>query len=238
MPVFGVKDRRREPEWMDQPGLDPVLHDQALVGLRRVNRISRTATRLWRPLDYLAKELAGTPLRILDVASGGGDVAIGLAAEARRRNVPVEIEGCDISARAVEYAQAEARRTGMNHVRFFNLNVLEDAFPNKYDVLICSLFLHHLDEADAVRLLSKMAEAAGRLLLVDDLRRTRSGYALAWLGSQLLSRSPIVHVDGPRSVRAAFTLEEAARLADRAGLKGYRIEPHWPQRFLLNWSKP
>ncbi|MGH7135259.1 MAG: methyltransferase domain-containing protein [Pirellulales bacterium] len=238
MLVLCVKDRRREPEWMDQPGLDSALHDQALIGLRRVNRISRTASRLWRPADHLAKELAGAPLRILDVASGGGDVAIGLATEAQRRNVPVEIEGCDISPRAVEHARAEARRAGLNHVRFFNLDALEDALPDKYDVVTCSLFLHHLDEADAVRLLGKMAEAAERLLLVDDLRRTRSGYALAWLGSQLLTRSPIVHVDGPRSVRAAFTLEEAARLADRAGLKGYRIEPHWPQRFLLNWSKP
>jgi 2-polyprenyl-3-methyl-5-hydroxy-6-metoxy-1,4-benzoquinol methylase len=237
MPVLCIKERRREPEWMDQAGLDAGLHEQALVGLRRVNRISGIAKRLWRPIYRLSKEQSGGTLRILDVASGGGDVALRLAIEASRRNVPLEIEGCDISLRAVEYALAQADRAGLHHVRFFDLDVLGDNLPCGYDVVICSLFLHHLDEPEAVRVLGKMADAARRLVLVDDLRRTRSGYVLAWLGSRLLSRSPVVHVDGPQSVRAAFTLDEATRLADRAGWKGHCIESHWPERFLLSWSK-
>jgi hypothetical protein len=82
-----------------------------------------------------------------------------------------------------------------------------------------------------------MAAAAQRLVLVDDLRRTRFGYALAWIACQLLTRSPVVHTDGPRSVRAAFTLAEARQLAARAGLDDCRISPHWPQRFLLSWNR-
>ena len=35
---------------------------------------------------------------------------------------------------------------------------------------------------------------------------------------KVLTRSPIVHVDGPRSVAAAFTVEEVRRLAGQAGL--------------------
>ncbi|HET6879781.1 MAG TPA: methyltransferase domain-containing protein [Pirellulales bacterium] len=238
MPVFSVKARRREPEWMDQPGLDRTLHDQALAGLRRVNRLSGTALWLWRPIARLAKERAGQTVRILDLASGGGDVAVGMALAAGRANVPVEIAGCDVSASAVNHAQANAVRAGLDNVRFFVCDALEQELPAGYDVVTCSLFLHHLDDADAAQLLQKMAAATQRLVLVDDLRRSRSGYALAWIGCQLLTRSPVVHTDGPRSVRAAFTLDEAAGLADRAGLAGCRIVPHWPARFLLSWSKP
>jgi hypothetical protein len=103
---------------------------------------------------------------------------------------------------------------------------------------MCSLFLHHLQTEDAKGLLSRMAEAARRMVLVNDLRRTRLGYALAYFGSRLLSRSRIVHHDGPQSVRAAFTSEEIGNLALEAGLEGATITHHWPERYLLSWRKP
>jgi SAM-dependent methyltransferase len=238
MPLLDVNARRREPEWMDEPTLDRELHEHALAALRRVNRLSGTAGRLWRPIQRLASKLPRDRLRVLDLASGGGDVAIALALAARRSDVLLQIDGCDVSPTAVAHGESLARRYGLDNVGFFALDVLQADLPRAYDVVICSLFLHHLAEADAVRLLVQMAAAARRLVLVDDLLRTRFGYALAWLGCQLLTRSPIVHTDGPRSVRAAFTLSEARQLAERAGLEGCRIAAHWPQRFLLSWSKP
>jgi hypothetical protein len=94
-----------------------------------------------------------------------------------------------------------------------------------------------LHETDAERLLRNMAAAARRAVLVDDLLRSRTGYLLAWLGSRLFTTSPIVHTDGPLSVRAAFSVDEARALAERAGLTGAQFHRHWPQRFLLSWLK-
>jgi len=47
---------------------------------------------------------------------------------------------------------------------------------NGYDVVCCSLFLHHLNDAQAITVLGKMREAAGTLALVNDLARNRPGY--------------------------------------------------------------
>ena len=58
-----------------------------------------------------------------------------------------------------------------------------------------------------------MSVATRHLLLVNDLRRTRWGYWLARWGSRILTRSQIVHTDGPLSVSAAFTDEETLQLA-------------------------
>ena len=74
-------------------------------------------------------------------------------------------------------------------------------------------------------------------VLINDLIRSRVGYLLAYFGTRLLSRSRLVHVDGPLSVAAALTCSEALRLADRAGLKGASLSRHWPERFLLSWRK-
>ena len=102
---------------------------------------------------------------------------------------------------------------------------------------MCSLFLHHLANDEALQLMRSMASAARQAVLIDDLLRTQWGYALCWVGCRILSRSPIVHVDGPLSVQGAFTVPEVRSLADQAGLSGARIKRHWPERFLLSWER-
>jgi 2-polyprenyl-3-methyl-5-hydroxy-6-metoxy-1,4-benzoquinol methylase len=228
--------RRRLPELMDQPGLDPGEHAHALGGLGRINRLSRSHMILWPSIARLARSSPDAPIRVLDLASGGGDVCVALAKRASRLRLKMRIDGCDISPEAVRFAQEKAAAHGVP-VRFFTLDALADAIPEGYDVMTCCLFLHHLDEAGAVGLLGRMAKSAGRLVLVNDLVRGRMGYALAWVGCRLLTRSPIVHHDGPVSVAGAFTPAEVRELARRAGLERVSLTCHWPHRFLLSWSR-
>lgn len=236
--MISLEERDRQPELMDQPGLDEAVHRQGLVGLTRVNAISRTANVLWQGLQFVDALSGGVPLRVLDIGSGGGDVVIGLAQVARRHGVALEVDGCDINPTAISHAAISARRAGVAESRFFQLDVLKDSLPADYDVLTCTLFLHHFPEAAALDLLARMAAAARRAILIDDLLRSRTGYMLAWIGGRIITRSPLVHTDGPLSVRAAFRLNEVRRLAEHAGLSGASIRRHWPERYLLAWRKP
>ncbi|MCE9529536.1 MAG: methyltransferase domain-containing protein [Planctomycetes bacterium] len=229
--------RNRQPELMDQAGLDPILHRQALRGLERINRLSRSSRILWPAIWKLAKREAPRPIRVLDIACGAGDVTLALAEKARRNGLPIQFTGCDISPLAVEHATAKANELKTD-VHFEIRNIFQYTPPVSYDVVCCSLFLHHLDEADAIALLQRMKEIAGHLVLVNDLTRSITGYLLAYFGVRVLSRSPIVHVDGPRSVEGAFTLTEALALAERSGLHGACVKRRWPSRFLLRWSPP
>jgi SAM-dependent methyltransferase len=231
-----LHDRHRVPEVMDDPDLDPRLHMQALRALARVNSLSAATGRVWAEVRRLVARRPDRPLRVLDIACGGGDVAIGLAARGRRAGIALEVHGCDLSPVALEYARAAARERG-DDVRFFRLDALADPLPEGYDLIFTSLFLHHLADEEAVRLLGAMREATRQAILVQDLRRTRLGYALAFLTLRLISRSSVARVDGPRSVAAAFSLDEARGLAREAGLVGARVEPCWPERFLLHWSR-
>jgi 2-polyprenyl-3-methyl-5-hydroxy-6-metoxy-1,4-benzoquinol methylase len=231
-----VRQRHLEPEIMDDPQLDEARHHAALRGLERINRWSGSVRILWPAIRALARELAPRPLRILDIASGAGDVPIGVWRKAQRAGLAVQVDGCDFNTRAVAYAHEKARLQDAK-VNFFQLDALGGTIPDAYDVLTTSLFLHHLDEAQALTLLRKMAAATRRLVLVNDLRRSAAGYLFAWLGTRVLSRSPVVHVDGPLSVRAAFTMAEARQLAERAGLTGAKVSWRVPFRYLLSWRK-
>lgn len=222
---------------MDQSGLDPESHTEALDGLGRLHRIGRSARGIWPPIRDLARSSAPSSLRILDVATGGGDLPIALWQLGLRAGVSLEIDGFDRSSQAVAYARQKACRA-RSGVRFFLRDALAQEIPPGYDVVLCSLFLHHLERPEALSLLKRMAGAAGRMVLLHDLVRSRVNVVLMGAGAALFTQSPVVHADAPQSVQAAFTIPEVSAMAQEAGLTGARIVPKHPFRFLLIWKRP
>ena len=222
---------------MDDFSLDANQHLHALRGLERINRWSRSIQILWEPIRAdLVSGGNGRSFKALDIATGSGDVPMGLWRRARTAGLQLEIHGCDNNPRTVEYAQQRANQAKVP-IRFFQMDPLMASIPFGYDFLICSLFLYHLDEQKTVALLRSVGQAAGRLLLVNDLIRSPQGLALAYLGTRLLSTSAVVHTDGPRSVRGAYTVDEIRSLAKQAGLENVVISRHWPCRFLMIWRR-
>jgi 2-polyprenyl-3-methyl-5-hydroxy-6-metoxy-1,4-benzoquinol methylase len=233
--ILSLAHRRLQPEVMDQPDLEQARHWHALRGLARINWLSGSAGILWPSIRQLAEEANAQPLRVLDVACGAGDLCIALHHRASRRGLRLQLEGADISSQALDYARKRAETAGAK-VHFFQQDALAGDFPAEYDMVYSSLFLHHLNEDQAVRLLKGMASAARRMILISDLRRSRPSWMAAYLMTRLLTTSDVVHTDGPRSVEAAFTPEEALSLANRAGLQNASVVRRWPFRFLLTWT--
>jgi 2-polyprenyl-3-methyl-5-hydroxy-6-metoxy-1,4-benzoquinol methylase len=240
----GLEHRDRQDEWMDEPDLDARLHHAALSGLARLNWLSGSTRILAAPVWQLARQQRLARPRILDLASGGGDLTVKHGRSGRRRGFDPQIVGWDKSPLAVEHARGLAARCRAA-VQFECVDLfarpwseVAKARDEPFDVVLCSLFLHHLDEPQAIELLEGMARLARHLVLVNDIVRGWANHLLVALGARLVTRSPVVHVDAVRSIRAAFTRREAAELADRAGLAGACVESRWPCRLLLTWSKP
>jgi 2-polyprenyl-3-methyl-5-hydroxy-6-metoxy-1,4-benzoquinol methylase len=137
-----LAQRRLQPELMDQPGLDAGVHRQALHGLQRINWLSRSAQILWPPLCRLVGSAGARECRVLDIASGGGDVALELARRCRAQGRSVNFTGLDTSATAVDHARENAKQQGESNVSFEQHDVFRDPLPQGYDVVMCSLFLH------------------------------------------------------------------------------------------------
>lgn len=232
---MSLAQRNLTGELMDDPALVADVHHAALHGLRRINAISRTAASIWPTIAHVLAARQDANASLLDVACGGGDVTVALAQRASRDGFALAVHGCDISDIALTHASALAAQSHQSG-EFFRANVLSDPLPGHYTFITCTLFLHHLDDAQIVMLLRQLAAHTDHLI-VSDLVRGRLGYALAWIGTRTFSRSFVVHEDGLRSVRAALTLPEAHALADAAGLRDARFERSWPQRFVMTWSR-
>lgn len=245
---------------MDDPGLGPAEHAAALRGLRRINAVSGVVGTLWRELRVRAerKRAAGngsvsaSGLRVVDVACGGGDVAAGLNARARRagEEAAVLVDGCDVSERALGVAREnwslkrpvrEERGVGVGEPSFFVWDALSgealvDPKGNRYDVSICTLFLHHLETEQAAAVLRAMDAGCEGGGVVLDLRSGRWAWLVTWVGVRLLSRSRVVHYDGPASVRAGWTRAELEGAARSAGLADFRVSRSFPLRWKLVWG--
>jgi len=231
-----LANRRREPELMDDPHLDKCVHRQALDGLSRVNWVTRTHRLLWHPIESYCRKNHLNSASILDLGCGCGDLLVWLKTKAHSKGIDLKITGCDLSQVALEAARDRAEQEKLD-AEFLQMDVLDGEFTAVQDVVICSLFLHHLKEGDVVRVLRRMMRTARHLVVAQDLLRSRWGYLISLMGTRLITRSPIVHVDGPLSVVNAFTLAEIQQLAEQAGLTGCKINRHWPERFVLTWKR-
>ena len=225
--------QKRVPEIMDSPDISPESHHRALDGLEHINSWSNSAGIVWSQIEPLLE--SGRVVRILDVATGGGDVPIALWKKAGHAGAKLEIAGCDKSPVAIEHAKRNAEKQGAA-IHWFTWDLFTDPVPQGYDIVVSSLFMHHLDSSQAVAFLKKLAGGAGQRLIVNDLRRSTTGWVLAVSAACVLG-SRVVCADGPRSVRAAYTMAESAALAAQAGLTDAKIEPRFPFRFVLSWSR-
>lgn len=236
MPSRWSLAQSRSPELMDDPALAPAEHLAALRALGVINALSLTAASLTRAITGLAAggPRAGRPLRVVDVACGGGDVTVALA---RRLGPAYHVTGIDLSPRAVARAAEHAARRDVKNVSFAVGDVLADGCPG-CDVAVTSLFVHHLDDDAAAATIRGLVAAATIGGAVSDLLRSRRGLVLAHLATRLLTRSRVARVDGPLSVRAARTLPEYRLLMERAGVPAAHVVATWPERVLVTWRRP
>ena len=164
---------------MDDPALSPDLHDAALEGLARLNRVAGADIGFREPLARLLDAHDGGPVRLLDLATGSADLPVRLDRWLGRSRPALERRwnGVDISEHALRRAEARARAAGLAF-HSCRVDVLENELP-PCDIAMCSLFLHHLDDEQAVTAIRRLDASARIGVIVGDLRRTRLGLILA-----------------------------------------------------------
>jgi len=229
--MFPVPDRIYSPELLDSPD-DCSGHDElagSLADIRVVNRYLGGVSASLRHMDELASYVtwlsSGEPLRVLDVATGSADIPVEMVEWAKGRGIKISITAVDISRSIVEHARLLA--AGYHEISFVVADGLRLPFADgAFDVVHCSLALHHFREDDARVLLSEIARTAGHGFIVCDLRRSWVAYGLIYVLTRFLTDNRMTRNDGPVSVLRAFTGRELAVLASGAGLEDFRVVHH------------
>jgi 2-polyprenyl-3-methyl-5-hydroxy-6-metoxy-1,4-benzoquinol methylase len=218
------------PELMDRP--QPVTREleRDLANLRSFNRwfgshrLIRHFLRLWLRPNGKA--------RVLDIATGSGDIPRLIVDHARRQNVLVQIDAIDQQESTIEIARGLS--AAYPEINFYCADLFEwnlspglkldglkpSSFP--YDMVLCSLALHHFSNDDAGRVLQKIRDLSAARILVADLRRARCLSCAVYFVTATTYRDEMTKTDARLSAARAFSFLEMRNLAERAGWKDFR----------------
>lgn len=229
--------RREEPELLDQTHHDPVELAENFRDIRRVNRLLGGVSTTTRHLPGLIDALpTDRPVTILDLATGSGDIPVAVLQWAKRHGRDVEIIASDVDETILDLAR---QHTGAPpEITFVRHDARNVPMPDRsVDIALCALSLHHFDHPDAVQVLREMHRLARHGFVLNDLRRGRLGYVLAWLAARLTTRNRLTRNDAPLSVLRAYTPEELDHLLHRAGIGNANISTHPWFRMAAVWTR-
>jgi SAM-dependent methyltransferase len=202
-----------ELELMDRPQPVSVELESDLENLRELNRWFGSYALISQFLGRWIKP--GSRMRIVDLATGSGDIPRLIAEYGRKVGAELQIDALDRQSATLEIAKKLSVR--YPEISFVEGDVLERQPMESYDIVFCTLALHHFSEDDAVKLLQRCRELSRKFVLVSDLCR---GW-LATMGVHLLTgtmfREPMTKYDARLSAARAFSFSEMNQLALRAG---------------------
>jgi 2-polyprenyl-3-methyl-5-hydroxy-6-metoxy-1,4-benzoquinol methylase len=212
------------PELMDGERQDFATTDRALRELETINRLTLAYGPTLQWLDVVAQRCQAKPISLLDVGCGHGDMLRRIWEWARKRGIAVTLTGIDANPLAIRSATAATPRDVPITYEARDVFSLEG---EPFDVIVSSLFAHHLSDETLVRFLAWMDASARLSWLVSDLHRHALPHAFVrgWVGIAGFGRF-VVH-DAPISVARGFTRGELVAAVRQAGIDPRRVEISW-----------
>ncbi|MBS1804359.1 MAG: methyltransferase domain-containing protein [Acidobacteria bacterium] len=223
------------PELMDEPCSRDVLR-HCLRDLARVNRwfFAYRPTLAWLNLLALPKDGG---VHIMDVGCGYGDSLRRIEQWASRRKIPVAMTGCDLNPDTI--AIAREATPARSRIRWVASDIFSLECDKPVDIIVSSLFTHHLTEPDIIRFIQWMDATARIGWFINDLSRASVPYQLFKAFAKVARLHPFVQHDGPVSIARAFIPHDWRRMCTAAGLaeSDIRIQSFTPARLCVGRRK-
>jgi SAM-dependent methyltransferase len=224
-------------EWMDDDSVDFATFAGCLKDLAQVNVLTlghRPTLAFLARLEGEGRWPTGRPLSLVDVGCGYGDGLRLIDRWAARRGLSIKLTGVDRNPWAAQAARAASADN--RSIVWLTGDVFD--YEGEPDVIVSSLFTHHLDDDQLVRFLAFMDGRARVAWLVNDLLRHPLSYGGFAVLASLMRWHPFVRHDGPVSIRRAFSPKDWRGYLAEAGVEGAQVQKRFPFRLCVAKRQP
>jgi SAM-dependent methyltransferase len=204
-------------ELMDRPDPSRPELARALLNLEELNRHFGSYRVIRHFLNRWLQP--GQTVTILDACTGFGDIPRLVVEWARKRGSEVKVVAIDMQPATLEIAQR--RSVLFPEISYVQADIRSFEPRDRFDIVLCSLALHHFAWQEAVEILQRLTRLGQRAVLISDLVRSVAGLLGVYVLTSTIFRDPMTKFDGRLSIRRAFSFPEMKSLAVEAGWEGF-----------------
>ena len=228
--LVDTSHRSSKTEIMDDFTLEGVLLRDTLDKLETINRLlggnSVTISGLKKILKNQSKNKTIT---IVDLGCGNGDILRDVAQFGRKNNYSFKLTGIDANLAAIDYAKELSK--DYSELNFKKIDIFSEDFKKEsYDIVLCTLFLHHFKNEELIPFLKTITEKATIGIVVNDIHRHRLAYYLFKLIGFFI-KNEMVREDGLTSILRAFKKKDLENIAKELNVH-FSIQWKWAFRYL------
>lgn len=231
MKKLNTKERSKEVEIMDDFDLKGKQLERTLRDLEHINA--------WLggnqiTIQGLAKLLKNQPknkeISIADIGCGNGAMLREIAVWARKHQYQLKLIGIDANTYGIEIAEKLA--VDFPEIQFLALNIFSEDFKQmKFDVILCTLTLHHFKNPEIINILQLFTQQARLGVIVNDLQRSKIAYRLFQAFCGIFINNEIARKDGLISILRGFKKEELIAFSKQLPAQKHSINWKWAFRY-------
>ena len=228
--LVDTSHRSSEIEIMDDFTMEGILIRDTLDKIEIINRFLGGNTVTIKGLKNLIKNQSkNKTITIVDLGCGNGDILRDVAKFGRKNNYSFKLIGIDANLAAINYAKELSKE--YSELSFKTIDILSEDFKKEsYDIVLCTLFLHHFKNEELISFLKTTIEKATIGVVVNDLHRHKLAYYLFKLIGFFI-KNKMVRQDGLTSVLRAFKRKDLENISTQIKVH-FSIQWKWAFRYL------
>ncbi|PSL34811.1 methyltransferase domain-containing protein [Chitinophaga ginsengisoli] len=218
-------------EIMDDFQMEGETLRNTLDQIARINQLLGGNSITLEGVSMLMEDVApGKEVTIADIGCGNGDMLRAVARIAGKKGWRVKLVGIDANEYTVNYASTLSAQ--YPEITYYCMDILGEKFRElQYDIVLCTLTLHHFEDRQIMKLMSLFRRNATIGIVVNDLHRSALAYRLFQLFSRLMAMGGMAKEDGLISILRGFKRKEIQELSRKLNFKQYTLRWKWAFRY-------
>lgn len=225
---------------MDNFQLEGIELQEALDKIAKINQLLGGNQLTLQGVKIVLREIDKTKeIKIVDVGCGNGDMLRFISDFGVKNNYNFKLIGIDANAFTINHAKNLTAQ--YQNIEFQTEDIFDKPFSElKYDIVLCTLTLHHFKENEIMYLLSLFNTNATTGIVINDLHRSKIAYRLFQLVCKVFKLNRMSREDGLTSILRGFKKQELIDFSHKLKLKKYTLNWKWAFRYqwiILNNNK-